>query len=295
MRHLRREHDITTPDGRTLRVLEAGREGGHAILVHNGTPCGRLLHDENIEDAESRGARLISWDRPGYGGSDRRAGRTVADVAADAVAVADALGAERFVTWGESGGGPHSLAVAALLPERCAAAASLAGVAPYDAEGLDWLADMGEDNVEEFSLALAGEAQLRPFLEQAREGILAASPEEIADEMQTLLSGPDRAMFSTEFAAYMKALFADGLAPGIEGWLDDDLAFSRDWGFDLAAIEIPVLLWQGEQDLMVPPAHGRWLAERIPGVEANIHPDEGHLTLIETRVPEVHAWLLERL
>src|SRR3954471_22814819 len=149
LRVVERTHEIATPDGRTLHVHEAGDPGGRAVVTHHGTPSSGGHYTPHAADAAQRGLRLIGYDRPGYGGSTPHRGRTVADAARDVATILDALGVERFATWGQSGGGPHVLACAALLPDRCAAAASLAGVAPYDAQGLDWLAGQGEMNLAE--------------------------------------------------------------------------------------------------------------------------------------------------
>jgi len=150
-----REHRVPV-NGRTLAVLEAGDESGRAVVAVHGTPGSGLLWRGLVEDAEARGMRLLAYDRPGYGRSDPHPGRTVADAAGDVAAMADALGFDRFAVEGGSGGGPHTLACAALLPDRVVAAASLAGVAPYPAEGLDWLDGMGQDNLDEFAATLAG-------------------------------------------------------------------------------------------------------------------------------------------
>lgn len=289
------EHVVEHADGRRLHVLERGAEGGLAVIVHHGTPGAGLLMDEHVALAADRGARLIGYDRPGYGGSDPDPGRTVASCARDVEAIADALGIERFVTWGVSGGGPHALACAALLPDRVAAAATLASVGPDRADGLDFLAGMGEDNVVEFGRAREGRASLEPFLAAMAPELLAASPEQVGEMLQSILGEPDRAVYHGGVAEYFVATLRDGLAPGIDGWVDDDLAFVAPWGFDLAGIRVPVLLLQGEQDLMVPPQHGRWLAGRIPGVDARILAGDGHLTLEITRMPDVLDWLLERL
>ena len=148
------EHRVAV-DGRTLAVLEAGDESGHAVVAIHGTPASGVLWRGLVEDAEARGIRLLGYDRPGYGASDPHRGRTVADAAGDVAAIADALGIDRFAVEGGSGGGPHTLACAALLPDRVVAAASLAGVAPYPADGLDWLDGMGQDNLDEFAAILA--------------------------------------------------------------------------------------------------------------------------------------------
>jgi pimeloyl-ACP methyl ester carboxylesterase len=289
-----RDHIVTTPDGRALRVGEDGDPGGVPVIAHHGTPGSRLLYRRWVEDATERGIRLIAYERPGYGGSDRHEGRSVADAAADVEAIADALGLDRLLTQGRSGGGPHALACAALLPDRVAAAATLAGVAPYDSEGLDFLAGMGEDNVEEFNAALEGPAKLAPLLEELTPRILSADAQELAAALKSLLSPPDVEVISDGFAEELIAMAREGIGERREGWLDDDLAFTRPWGFELDAIEVPLKLWQGRQDLMVPAAHGEWLAANIPGVEAVLSAEDGHLSIEHRRIGDVHAWLLER-
>jgi pimeloyl-ACP methyl ester carboxylesterase len=286
---------IDLPDGRALAVVEAGDPAGAPVLVHHGTPgCGNLYRLW-VEDARERGIRLVGYDRAGYGDSDRRAGRRVADVAADIAAVADALGIGRFATWGASGGGPHVLACAALLGDRVAAAATFAGAAPYGEPDLDFMAGMGEDNVKEFGAALEGEDAVRPLLEEFSAGVAGATPEQLADEMRTLLSPPDAAALTGELAEHLYGSFRTATKRGVDGWLDDDLAFTTPWGFDLGAIAVPVQLWQGGQDLMVPPAHGEWLARHVPGADVHISAPDGHLTVVEHNLGEVHAWLVSHL
>jgi pimeloyl-ACP methyl ester carboxylesterase len=287
-----REFDVTAPDGRVIHAYEAGDPAGELVVVHHGTPGSGLLARSWADDAASRGIRLVGFDRAGYAGSDRRADRRVADVAADTAAIADALGADRFHTWGTSGGGPHVLACAALLPDRVLAAASLAGVAPYDADGLEWQSGMGQANVEEFAAAAGGEPSLRGYLAQEREGILASTPETIAAALESLLPPVDAELLTGDWAGYLHAVTGHGLQNDYSGWLDDDLAFVREWGFDLAAISVPVLVMQGALDLMVPMAHGRWLADRVPGAEVVLSSDDGHLTLLE-HIDRTHAWLMK--
>lgn len=286
------EATVRAKDGRELRIVEAGTADGLAVLVHNGTPMSRLLFRPCVEDAEQRGIRLISYDRPGYGGSTPHPGRNVADAARDVATIADALDIDRLATWGISGGGPHALACAALLPERVVAAASLASLAPYPAEGLDWFAGMGEANVAEFGLTLEGREALEPFLRHERDAMLAAGPAGLAEAMRTLLSPADHAVFTGETADYMFEAFRAGNEERLDGWLDDDLAFAKPWGFELEQIEVPVLLWQGAEDRFVPFAHGEWLSRRIPAVDARLSRDDGHLTLLVRRLGEVHGWLV---
>jgi pimeloyl-ACP methyl ester carboxylesterase len=260
--------------------------------MHHGTPSSGLPYGAHDALAREQGIRLLGYDRPGYGGSSRHAGRRVADCAPDVIAIADALSLERYASWGISGGGPHVLACAALCDDRLVAVASLAAVAPIGADGLDWLEGMGEENHVEFGKAREGEAALRPYLEAEGAAILAADAEDLVRAMETLLGPADRAVLTGAFAEYLLDADRHGLEAGIDGWLDDDLAFDAAWGFDVASINRPVLVLHGEDDRFVPVSHGRWLAARIPGVDARIDRSDGHLTLIERRLREVNEWLL---
>lgn len=283
---------IATAEGRTLAVHSDGDPAGFPVVMHHGTPSSGLLYEHHVELAHEQGIRLVGYDRPGYGGSAREPGRSVSDCAADVDAIADALRLDRFATWGISGGGPHALACAALCDRRLVAAASLAAVAPQDAEGLDWLAGMGDENHVEFGHAAAGEEQLRTYLAAEAEEIRAAGPDQLVAVMETLLGPEDRAVLSGAFAEYLLKADRHALSDGVDGWVDDDLAFLAPWGFELSSIDRPVLLLHGDDDRFVPVAHGRWLADHIPGVEARIDAADGHLTLIERRLREVNEWLL---
>src|SRR3954471_17373269 len=216
-----RRHTVAGPGGRALAVVEDGDRDGVPIVYHHGTPgCGDL-YAPWVADAAARGIRLIGYDRAGYGGSERHAGCVVAAGAADIAALAAALGLERFATWGVSGGGPHALACAALLGDRVAAAATFAGAAPYGEPDLDFMAGMGEDNVKEFGAALEGEDAVRPLLEEFSNGVAGATPEQLADEMRTLLSPPDAAALTGELAEHLYGSFRTATTRGVDGWLDD--------------------------------------------------------------------------
>jgi pimeloyl-ACP methyl ester carboxylesterase len=281
-------HTVKTPDGRSLELHEGGDSSGLPVIVHHGTPGSGLLYDRWA----TPGIRLIAYDRAGYGGSTRDRGRAIAAVVPDIEAIADALGLDRYATWGVSGGGPHALACAALCDERLTAAASLAGVAPWGAEGLDWHAGMGEENIQEFDLVLAGEEALRPATERDRDQMLSLSAEDMRQMFETLLGDADRAALTGPLAAWLHEDSAHGLAPGADGWIDDDLAFVAPWGFEVTDISRPTLIVHGADDRFVPVSHGEWLAARIPGVETWIDDENGHLTLLQNRVGEVHEWLL---
>ena len=271
---------VQSAAGGAIDVELAGPPDGRPLLFHVGTPSAGHVYEPLVAMGAERGLRHISYSRPGYGRSERRAGRTVADCTEDVEAVLGELGVERFFTVGWSGGGPHALACAALLGERTIAAATIAGVAPRDAPGLDWLAGMGEENVAEFAAAEAGPDVLEDFLRDQRQGVLAAGGEEIAASLGQLLSPVDRDALSGEFGDYLAALFHDALEAEIWGWFDDDLAFIADWGFSLAAIDRPVAVWQGSDDRMVPYAHGGWLAANVAGAQPRLLDGEGHLSIL---------------
>lgn len=276
----------TTADGRCLDVFDSGDDGLPLVLYAHGTPGGHVPSPALLGAAREVGVRLASFARAGYAGSTRRPGRTVADVVEDALTVVDLLGADRFAVVGASGGGPHALACGALT-DRCAAVATVAGVGPFGADGLDFLAGMGEGNEVEFGAALQGEDPLRTLIEPWRLDMVGSGPQGTFDAMVSVLSPPDQEVFSGEVAEQFHASTALALRDGVDGWLDDDLAFTQPWGFDLEQVAVPVHLWQGEQDLMVPPAHGRWLAERLPRCTPHLLPDDGHLTLLLRRPAEV--------
>lgn len=270
---------VPMPDGREIDVLTTGSDDGFPLVVHEGTPVGLVLNNRLAAAAADRGLRIVLMARPGYEGSTARPGRRVAAVAADVAAVLDALGGDTFVSIGFSGGGPHSLACAALLPGRCLAAASVAGAAPYGAEGLDFLAGMGQENIEEFSLAVQGEHALTPFLEKEAVALREITGEQIVAALGGLISGADADVLTGKFADDLAAGLRGAVREGIAGWRDDDLAFVADWGFDLDALASRVTIWQGDQDRMVPFAHGQWLAEHIPSARAHLEPGAGHLTM----------------
>jgi pimeloyl-ACP methyl ester carboxylesterase len=283
---------VEAPDGRALCVEVAGHRSGHPVLVHIGTPNSRHLYSRWIEDAERRGIRLFSYDRPGYGGSAPDPGHSVADGAEDVRAIAQALEVDRLAVWGLSGGGPYALASAALLPEMVVAAGVVGSIAPWGAPGLDYFTGMGEDNVEDIQLFFSDRQAARKKAQRDREELLGVSADQIMKVMKSLLSVADAEALSGDFAEWLVASSHAGLAPGEQGWWDDSAAHLSPWGFELESIRVPVKVWHGAQDRFVPFQHGRWLAEHVPGAEAALSETDGHLTLLVNKVGEVHEWLL---
>jgi pimeloyl-ACP methyl ester carboxylesterase len=270
---------VPTPDGRVLDVYLAGPSDGDVLLFHSGTPGVPLPYEPMVAEMAKRGIRYVAVSRPGYGSSTRRPGRSVADVIDDAVTVLDHVGADNAVTVGWSGGGPHALACAALLPDRIRAAATIAGVAPYPADGIDYLEGMGQENLDEFAAALEGPEALLPFKERALTTWGCVTADEVAASFGDLVDDVDRGVLTGEFAEWMATVFRDSLREGYWGWYDDDMAFIRPWGCALGDIRIPVHVWQGRHDRMVPYSHGPWLAGHIPTAVPHLFEDEGHLSI----------------
>jgi len=270
---------VPSLDGRNLEVSIYGPEGDHLLIAHGGTPsAGRIFPDE-VEIGARRGVQQVTYSRPGYASSDRNEGRSVADCVGDVEAIADHLGSERFHVVGGSGGGPHALACAAFLPERVISAATVAGAAPHDGDGLDWSDGMGDENIEEMGLAAKGPEALTPYLERTAEELREVTPEDLYRILGDLVSEVDRAALTGAYAEHSHASIRDSISRGVWGWLDDDLAFVRSWGFRLNSIRVPVTIWHGAQDRFVPIAHGRWLAQNVPAARARLLDDEGHISL----------------
>lgn len=285
---------IQLTDGRRLDVYVSGPEGAAPLIWHHGTPGSRVVSRQLERSVHAHGLRLVATSRPGYGTSTRQRGRQVVDVVADTGELLAWLGVDHCVTSGASGGGPHALACAARL-RGVAGCLVIAGVAPYDAAGLDWLDAMGRENLHEFAAAVQGEESLRRYLGALEGDFRSISPEGIIEAMSSVLPDVDRAALTGEYAFDVAKGFHEALATGVDGWLDDDLAFVRPWGFDLAEVITPTMVWQGDLDLMVPFAHGRWLAGALPHAINHLVGGEGHLSIaqgaIDTMLDELVAVL----
>ena len=282
------EADISAADGRTLHVYVThpdGLAGGAgisdsqvAVLWLHGSPNIGSPPEPLFASAETHGLRWVSYDRPGYGGSDPQDGRTVGSAAADVAAIADSLGIGRFAVLGHSGGGPHALACAALLPERVSAAVSISAPAPFEADGLDWFAGWSPGIAAENRAAAAGRAALEEHWAQAE-----------PEDMDAFFTEDDITALGGNWS-WLAGVAGQAMEQGTEGYLEDLLASVAPWGFRPDAIDAPVLIMHGANDKMVPRRHGEWLAAHCPAAELRIVPDAGHITVLD-RAPEALSWL----
>jgi pimeloyl-ACP methyl ester carboxylesterase len=270
--------------GRVVRVRDAGDPGGSVVMYFHGTPGSRLDLDFGEQLAAGRGVRLISFDRPGYGGSTA-APFGLASIAADAHAVADALGVDRFATLGTSGGGPGALAAATTGGGRVSRVGVASGAAPF--QQVPGLLDELDDT-DRAALALLPDdpaaaaagfgAGFEPLVELSR------NPEGpgMASAFEDALSPRDRELFGAPaFAAAFETSMREALRQGTSGGGWDNVSWIGDWDVDLSAVRCPVLLWYGTDDRFAPAAHGRWLAENLPRAALVMREGEGHFGIVE--------------
>jgi pimeloyl-ACP methyl ester carboxylesterase len=279
------------PDGRTLYYEVSGKADGRPVFLHHGMPGSASGPKPRNSILYRHGIRLISYSRPGYGGSTRRQGRSVADAAEDVLALAAELGLDRFAVLGRSGGGPHALACAGLLPERVTRAAALVSFAPLGAIGLDWYRDMAESNQRSYQVAAADGALLAERLRLETDRVR-RDPGHLLRRLREEMPAADLRIVN-DFAIESQLLqtYAVGLREGPGGWIDDVLALSADWGFDLEDIRVPVRLWHGAEDQFAPASHTRWLAERIPGATAEVEHGKAHFAALEVML-QLLTWLV---
>jgi pimeloyl-ACP methyl ester carboxylesterase len=231
----------------------------------------------------------VAYDRPGYGGSERRLGRTVADAAADVSAVADELGIDQFSVVGRSGGGPHALACAALLPHRVIRASVLVGIAPSDASGLEWRAGMTPANRHDYAIADQGVNRLTEWYE-SRAAKTRANPASMLDFLDSQLPESDRRVLSDfGIKEMLESNFVEAFRESAAGWVDDTLAFLTPWGFEMDQINRPVLLWHGEMDVFAPISHSRWLVDRIADAKLRVAHGAAHFGAVAA-LPDVLDW-----
>ena len=281
-------------DGTDVVVQGAFASAGYPVFVHHGTPGSRQLFGPTVRAAADHGLRLISWDRPGYGDRPPSAGRRIGDLAVEARAVADGLGVSHFATYGFSGGGSYALGCAALLPELVTAAVVIAGLAPCDADGLDWSGHFGEATRAEVALFFDDRptARERHRVDADKYRLALSRPEGWLARWGDA-AGQDEA-HGQALAEYLGLVFRDSLKNGDEGWWEDWSAALTPWEFSVRDVGVPVQLWYGEQDAAVGVEHGRWLAGQIPDVDAHLLTAEDHTTIETGHQRDAWTWLQHR-
>jgi len=278
---------------RKLSVESLGDPDGKPVFLLHGTPGGRYGPRPRGIVLHRLGIRLITYDRPGYAGSDRVIGRRVVQAADDVKAIADYLGITEFSVVGRSGGAPHALACAARLNDQVICAAVLSSLAPPDAVGLDWKLGMADSNVEAFGNVESDPSALIATLDE-RAGQVRNHSGELLNVLWPELVGQDKAVVGDmAIRQIIASIHADALQETAEGWIDDVIALGRPWGFDLSDIFAPVKLWAGSDDVFSPVGHTRWLAKRIDRAELEIEPTGAHFRSVEV-LPKILAWIAER-
>ncbi|HEX3959584.1 MAG TPA: alpha/beta hydrolase [Trebonia sp.] len=283
-------YQVKTPDGRQLSTQTYGDPDGRPVFLLHGTPGSRLGPHPRGAVLHHLGIHLIAFDRPGYGESDRHEGRRVADAANDVLTIADAYGLDKFAVVGRSGGGPHALACAALLPDRVTKTAVLVGLAPREAAGLDWFDGMTEFNILEYTAAANGYAGLAALTEAAADAVR-ADPDSLLRSLQAELPDPDqRVVADRGIRSMLLETYAEALRTSAYGWTDDALAFYSPWGFEPATVTIPVLLWHGASDNLSPVSHAKWLADHIPSAAVVVQVGAAHFGALDV-LPDILRWL----
>jgi pimeloyl-ACP methyl ester carboxylesterase len=284
---------VRAPGGRWLSVESLGAPDGKPVFLFHGTPGGRNGPRPRGIVLYRLGIRLISYDRPGYPGSGRLRDRRVADAADDVQAIADYLGIDRFSVVGRSGGAPHALACAALLRDRVICAAALGSLAPYDAEDLDWRAGMADSNVRAYRDAEADLGALIATL-NAQAGQVRNNPEGLLKLLWPELDGHDKEVIGDiALRRIVAKIHAEALRESADGWIDDVIALSRPWGFELSQIAVPVKLWHGSEDVFSPINHTYWLAKRIRGAELDIADGKAHFGSVQI-LPRILTWVADK-
>ena len=280
-------------DGRELEILDNGINSDQAIIFHHGTPGHATAWLSWLDEAAAAGVRALSYSRAGYGTSDRNPGRSVISINSDIAQVLDGKGINKFVAIGWSGGGPHALANT--FEPRNVGAISLAGVGAFGVDDLNFLEGMGPENHDEFGAALKGESVITQWMNDNAVAMKNVSGNDIREAFGGLIGDADKEVLEGATADAMAATMRSGLAVSFDGWIDDDLVFIKHWGFDLVGVTKPVILWQGDQDLMVPHAHSYWLEKHIPTAKLTFIPGHGHISLGEKYKPEILKQALELL
>jgi pimeloyl-ACP methyl ester carboxylesterase len=287
---------VKAPGGRALAVERSGHPTGKPVFLLHGTP-GTLSGPRPRGIFLYRlGIQLITYNRPGYPGSDRVEKRQVADAADDVRIIADHLRIDQFSVIGRSGGAPHALACAAdkQLRDRVICSAALSSLAPYDAKDLVWSDGMAESNVRTYQEAERNLGALITTLNKRAWQVRNNSQGLLAELWPELQDSDKHVIGDIALRRIIAETHAEALHESAYGWIDDVIALSRPWGFDVADITAPVLLWHGGDDKFSPASHTQWLQKRIPNSETSLQSGAAHFGAVEI-LPRVLTWVLGKM
>ena len=280
-------------DGRLVWYLDEGPDDGVPVVFCHGSPSSRLAAVDHVTRAVEHGGRLIAPDRPGLGRSDPEPGRSLASWAGDVAELLNALRVPRFRVLAVSGGGPYALALAWALPDRVERVALLSSPGSFDIPG----AMDGMARAHRMTWLMARwSPQALGWLLGRQAAALKDDPERFEQAIVDSMHGADREALEELDAdarrRFITAPLVEALAGGTKGAVEDMRALRAPWGFGVQSIEVPVHLWQGEDDDATPRQMGGWLAAMIPGAEARFLPGEGHISTILRYADEAFDVLL---
>jgi pimeloyl-ACP methyl ester carboxylesterase len=279
---------LELPDGRELAWRWWGDERGIPVLRIQGTPSSRLQRNPDPNVQKNLGVRYLMADRPGYGGSTRKPGRSIADVAGDYIALLDHLGIERIPAMGTSGGGPHVLALAAQHPDRLTAVTVVVGGTPLAPDEVKQLVGV---NARGYALAEQGWQPLFEFLAQVRERLL--SDEGMRGVLSDAPPSDRKLMEDPKWQRMSRENLAETLKQGAEGWTDESLAMHRQWDFDPREVSVHVTWWHGDDDMNAPVSAARRVTATMRDVDLRVWHNEGHFVSL-THDGEIVRELISR-
>jgi len=282
---IKSQNNIILSDGRKLGFAEFGERQGKPVFYFHGFPGSHLEAKIAETMAKDSRVRFIGIDRPGFGLSDFKLKRKLADWPNDVTELADSLGIDQFSILGVSGGGPYAAACAHQMPDRLISVGIVCGMGPVDVPHImDQMVSIYRQGLRLTRRFPKIVTALYPF----SSFFFRNYPERMLSILSAKVAGPDKiALKNNELIKVLSASFREAFRNSLLWPATDVVLYSRPWGFSLDDIRIKVHLWHGEMDKVVPPAMGHYLANTIPDCRATFYPDEGHFSIILNRLHEI--------
>ena len=276
---------LKLPDGRCIEYIDNGVSSKSALILHHGTPTSMTVWGTWLAAAAEEGIRAIAFTRPGYASSDRKVGRSIIDANEDLVEILNQLAVEKFVSVGWSGGGPYALASGLL--NKCSGVQLIASVSPYDAEDFDWFQDQTPEMVEEAKISARSLEDSINFKENYYKEFRDMTAEQFLTEYAKRSSFESFETIYREFSKDLSFSMHEALRDGVIGYAEDEYAFLRNWGFETKEIQVPVLIWQGLDDLSVSPHMARWLNANISNPTLKLLEGQHHSSIMVEKRAEI--------